>query len=75
MGSHALPQPSDSPLHGAGDIDLPLEILAGGCAGAAQVIVTNPLEIVKIRLQTMGELPAAARKVSAVCAFCAALAS
>ena len=34
---------------------LPLEIIAGGSAGASQVMFTNPLEIVKIRLQTIGE--------------------
>ena len=39
-----------------GAIYLPMEILAGGGAGASQVIFTNPLEIVKIRLQTQGEL-------------------
>uniref|UniRef100_A0AAY4ELX2 EF-hand domain-containing protein n=1 Tax=Denticeps clupeoides TaxID=299321 RepID=A0AAY4ELX2_9TELE len=32
------------------------EILAGGCAGGSQVIFTNPLEIVKIRLQVAGEI-------------------
>ncbi|KAI9530168.1 hypothetical protein NQZ68_004185 [Dissostichus eleginoides] len=37
-------------------IVLPAEILAGGCAGASQVIFTNPLEIVKIRLQVAGEI-------------------
>ncbi|KZF25004.1 putative mitochondrial carrier protein [Xylona heveae TC161] len=31
------------------------EVLAGGCAGGSQVIFTNPLEIVKIRLQVQGE--------------------
>ncbi|XP_076236739.1 calcium-binding mitochondrial carrier protein Aralar1 isoform X2 [Calliopsis andreniformis] len=38
--------------------NLPLfgEILAGGCAGGSQVIFTNPLEIVKIRLQVAGEI-------------------
>ena len=36
-------------------ISMPLEILAGSCAGGAQVLVTNPLEIVKIRLQMQGE--------------------
>jgi len=40
---------TDSELH------LPLEILAGAGAGASQVIVTNPLEIVKIRLQVQGQ--------------------
>lgn len=32
-----------------------MEIFAGGCAGACQVLVTNPLEITKIRLQVQGE--------------------
>uniref|UniRef100_A0A7N5ZT62 EF-hand domain-containing protein n=1 Tax=Anabas testudineus TaxID=64144 RepID=A0A7N5ZT62_ANATE len=35
---------------------LSAEILAGGCAGGSQVIFTNPLEIVKIRLQVAGEI-------------------
>jgi len=34
---------------------MPLEVLSGMCAGGAQVIITNPLEIVKIRLQMQGE--------------------
>ncbi|KAL8840350.1 MAG: hypothetical protein Q9170_001365 [Blastenia crenularia] len=34
----------------------PHEILAGGSAGACQVVFTNPLEIVKIRLQVQGEM-------------------
>ncbi|MEQ2254961.1 hypothetical protein ILYODFUR_008973, partial [Ilyodon furcidens] len=40
------------------DDSIPLfaEILAGGCAGGSQVIFTNPLEIVKIRLQVAGEI-------------------
>ena len=40
---------------GESKIHLPLEVLSGGCAGACQVIVTNPLEITKIRLQVQGE--------------------
>lgn len=32
------------------------EVLAGGAAGGSQVIFTNPLEIVKIRLQVQGEV-------------------
>lgn len=32
------------------------EITAGGSAGACQVVFTNPLEIVKIRLQVQGEM-------------------
>ena len=41
------------------------EIAAGACAGASQVIFTNPLEIVKIRLQVAGEI-AGGSKVSAL---------
>ncbi|KAJ5709583.1 hypothetical protein N7493_009874 [Penicillium malachiteum] len=37
-------------------IKLPHEILAGGAAGGCQVVFTNPLEIVKIRLQVQGEI-------------------
>ncbi|TLD21131.1 hypothetical protein PspLS_08914 [Pyricularia sp. CBS 133598] len=39
-----------------GKIGLTSEILAGGSAGACQVVFTNPLEIVKIRLQVQGEV-------------------
>jgi len=39
-----------------GEIYFPLEVLAGGGAGASQVLFTNPLEIVKIRLQVAGEV-------------------
>ncbi|GLV42105.1 aralar1 [Carabus blaptoides fortunei] len=39
-----------------GNIALHGEILAGACAGGSQVIFTNPLEIVKIRLQVAGEI-------------------
>lgn len=39
-----------------GAIRWPHEILAGGMAGACQVVFTNPLEIVKIRLQVQGEV-------------------
>lgn len=37
-----------------GKITMPWEITAGSSAGACQVIFTNPLEIVKIRLQMQG---------------------
>ncbi|KAK8038066.1 hypothetical protein PG994_014833 [Apiospora phragmitis] len=39
-----------------GNINLWAEILAGGSAGGCQVVFTNPLEIVKIRLQVQGEV-------------------
>lgn len=41
-----------------GKIPLYAEILAGCTAGGSQVIFTNPLEIVKIRLQVQGEMGA-----------------
>ncbi|XP_011862571.1 PREDICTED: calcium-binding mitochondrial carrier protein Aralar1 isoform X3 [Vollenhovia emeryi] len=39
-----------------GNLQLYGEIISGACAGASQVIFTNPLEIVKIRLQVAGEI-------------------
>lgn len=39
-----------------GQISLPGEMFSGGMAGACQVVFTNPLEIVKIRLQMQGEV-------------------
>jgi solute carrier family 25 aspartate/glutamate transporter 12/13 len=48
-----------------GHLSLPLEMVAGACGGGSQVMFTNPLEIVKIRLQVAGEL-AAGSKVSAM---------
>jgi len=38
-----------------GRIKLHWELIAGACAGGSQVVFTNPLEIVKIRLQVQGE--------------------
>lgn len=38
------------------DLNIALEVLAGCGAGASQVIFTNPIEIVKIRLQVAGEV-------------------
>ncbi|KIK70622.1 hypothetical protein GYMLUDRAFT_149880 [Collybiopsis luxurians FD-317 M1] len=38
-----------------GRIKIGWELFAGGAAGGCQVIFTNPLEIVKIRLQVQGE--------------------
>ncbi|XP_030370532.1 calcium-binding mitochondrial carrier protein Aralar1 isoform X2 [Scaptodrosophila lebanonensis] len=48
-----------------GDLPTWAEVLAGGCAGASQVVFTNPLEIVKIRLQVAGEI-ATGSKISAL---------
>lgn len=42
-------------ITGKEQLPIYLEALAGGCAGASQVVFTNPLEIVKIRLQIQGE--------------------
>ncbi|KAJ1989548.1 mitochondrial aspartate-glutamate transporter agc1 [Dimargaris cristalligena] len=39
-----------------GQIPLWAEVLAGCTAGGSQVVFTNPLEIVKIRLQVQGEM-------------------
>ncbi|KAL1925359.1 uncharacterized protein VTP21DRAFT_242 [Calcarisporiella thermophila] len=39
-----------------GEIWWGYEVIAGGTAGGCQVIFTNPLEIVKIRLQIQGEM-------------------
>ena len=39
-----------------GKIWWPHEVISGGLAGACQVVFTNPLEIVKIRLQVQGEV-------------------
>ncbi|XP_075685569.1 electrogenic aspartate/glutamate antiporter SLC25A12, mitochondrial isoform X2 [Rhinoderma darwinii] len=48
-----------------GAIPFLAEVMAGACAGGSQVIFTNPLEIVKIRLQVAGEITTGPR-VSAV---------
>jgi len=34
-----------------GVVPVPLELVAGGIAGGCQVLFTNPLEIIKIRMQ------------------------
>ncbi|KAJ1664344.1 mitochondrial aspartate-glutamate transporter agc1 [Coemansia sp. RSA 1813] len=39
-----------------GEIQFTSELFSGAMAGASQVVFTNPLEIVKIRLQIQGEL-------------------
>ncbi|KAH9514273.1 hypothetical protein Btru_028563 [Bulinus truncatus] len=48
-----------------GTLPLWAEMVAGGTAGASQVVFTNPLEIVKIRLQVAGEIVGKGR-VSAI---------
>ncbi|XP_023712752.1 calcium-binding mitochondrial carrier protein Aralar1 isoform X3 [Cryptotermes secundus] len=48
-----------------GNLPLYGEIISGACAGGSQVIFTNPLEIVKIRLQVAGEI-ASGTKISAL---------
>ncbi|XP_064594898.1 electrogenic aspartate/glutamate antiporter SLC25A13, mitochondrial-like isoform X2 [Liolophura sinensis] len=48
-----------------GSLPLWAEMISGGTAGASQVIFTNPLEIVKIRLQVAGEI-VGKRQVSAL---------
>merc|ERR1719336_1260702 len=55
-------------LPGSPSGDLPIwgEVLAGATGGASQVMFTNPLEIVKIRLQVAGEVVSGATKVSAM---------
>ncbi|EDO15615.1 hypothetical protein Kpol_1006p11 [Vanderwaltozyma polyspora DSM 70294] len=42
----------------SGKLTLPNEIISGASAGACQVVFTNPLEIVKIRLQVKSEYAA-----------------
>ncbi|XP_074025738.1 calcium-binding mitochondrial carrier protein aralar1 isoform X2 [Leptinotarsa decemlineata] len=44
-----------------GNIPIYGEVIAGCCAGGSQVIFTNPLEIVKIRLQVAGEIAGGAK--------------
>jgi len=48
-----------------GQLPVYAEMIAGGTAGASQVMFTNPLEIVKIRLQVAGEV-ASTQRVSAL---------
>ncbi|KAF0683575.1 Aste57867_24432 [Aphanomyces stellatus] len=49
---------------GTGVLPLYKQILAGGGAGLCQVVATNPVEIVKIRLQTQNRLPVAERQTA-----------
>eukprot|EP00116_Pleurobrachia_bachei_P004863 sb/3465125/ len=48
-----------------GEIPFSGELIAGAMGGCAQVMFTNPIEIVKIRLQVAGEV-ASTRKLSAM---------
>lgn len=48
-----------------GQISARCEIVAGAVGGTFQSLISNPLEIVKVRLQTAGEV-AAKQKVSVV---------
>lgn len=45
-----------------GSIDLHNEIIAGASAGFFQVIATNPMELIKIRMQTQATLPVEQRQ-------------
>ncbi|KAL4133691.1 hypothetical protein PRIC2_004008 [Phytophthora ramorum] len=47
-----------------GHLSLPKQALAGAGAGSAQSIITNPVEIVKIRLQMQTSLPLAERQTA-----------
>ncbi len=47
--------------NGDGRIRLWQEVAAGGSAGLIQVAATNPMEIVKLRMQLQGETPGAPR--------------
>ncbi|XP_076092098.1 electrogenic aspartate/glutamate antiporter SLC25A13, mitochondrial-like isoform X1 [Mytilus galloprovincialis] len=51
----------DQLMNKDGSLPLWAEMVAGGTAGASQVMFTNPLEIVKIRLQVAGEIVGGAR--------------
>nr|CAD7258928.1 unnamed protein product [Timema shepardi] len=44
---------------GIGKIPLPREMLAGGLAGLCQIIITTPMELLKIQLQDAGRVAAA----------------
>ena len=51
----------DKCMDSDGSIKLWAEIMSGAIAGASQVVFTNPLEIVKIRLQVAGEVASGQR--------------
>lgn len=47
----------DAVSDGGSSTNLPVEVLTGATAGACQVLVSNPMELIKIRLQLQGERP------------------
>ena len=44
-----------------GRLPIPREMMAGGCAGFCQIIVTTPMELLKIQLQDAGRVAASLR--------------
>uniref|UniRef100_A0A8C8K7R9 EF-hand domain-containing protein n=1 Tax=Oncorhynchus tshawytscha TaxID=74940 RepID=A0A8C8K7R9_ONCTS len=54
--AHLSPRSLDKFTGKDDTIPFAAEVLAGACAGGSQVVFTNPLEIVKIRLQVAGEI-------------------
>ena len=42
----------------SGKLSLGREVIAGGCAGACQIVVTTPMELLKIQLQDAGRTQA-----------------
>ena len=41
-----------------GELPLAREVAAGGCAGALQIFVTTPMELLKVQLQDAGRVGA-----------------
>jgi solute carrier family 25 glutamate transporter 18/22 len=48
-----------------GKLPILREMLAGGCAGFCQIIITTPMELLKIQLQDAGRVAAQAKMVPA----------
>ena len=46
----------DRLMNRKGQVPFHKEVFAGACAGLCSAIVVNPLEIVKIRMQDVGQL-------------------
>lgn len=44
-----------------GKLPIPREMLAGGCAGLCQIVITTPMELLKIQLQDAGRVAASLR--------------